>query len=529
MTTNMPDSETKGKVLDSETGKGKVLLTIEGTFGWPFSRYCPLWIRKQRAEFCNNMVIVTEESQPNCACYPPAYHQCMYMKQNVCGITVEKASVPTWFFWLGVLLALGGILTFIAALDTYRPGSGIGLALLMLLLSAFFFVLPFLFVPCYTTTLDVKEAGSTMKRVQVRSQTHPDETFLLEYVYGCLNESMSAYHSVSHHVTDGVMEPLRDVRFREVSAARTDPDAMVGKNLCEIDEDLSFSLCGCLKYHKHVRAQFKSTMVILREEGRFICYPDYFKFVVLPKYKVRDLTVTKSNWTFFLLCMGIASLTASVVHLTVERNPNAGLAFVLGVLGVLFVVLPMKAVSPCLDTYETLITYITSSDQGFGDSVLTGVLGSTGTTVVYWIAAFGFIFGGSGMVSGRGMIVLWGIIMLVLGVLCLLNAMVRTNRHRRAASMGFAVDYFQLMSKREPDKEFLIEYVFGAIGPSMQEYHTLTHLLKDGLAAPLKYGPLELPFSARVPFSVPKDADGKYKDGIVPVETLEALEREDDA
>ena len=40
------------------------------------------------------------------------------------------------------------------------------------------------------------------------------------------------------------------------------------------------------------------------------------------------------------------------------------------------------------------------------------------------------------------------------------------------------------MLREDPDRNFIMSYVYGSLGKNMSGYHALTHLIKDGLVEP---------------------------------------------
>ena len=286
----------------------------------------------------------------------------------------------------------------------------------------------------------------------LRTFQKPDDDFVLLYVYGSLNENMHGYHSLSHLIDDSL---VAKVKPRMMTAIGISAEAMpesglleptdggnksrrashsnntgFGKQMYILEQEAGLfgeagGPCKQLAPIKNVvRACFCEQLLVVQNEYKILCYPRSFEKFVVPKYKIASVNFRKGG-AYATLFLGE----------------------VLDVLGFFFEIL-----------------------GNMGD-------GNTGLIAV-------------------------GIILLVIGTavviftLCKSVYSVDLIMQKKPVPKGERLDQMflrALMAKvlgpdvvtltlaKEPDRDFIMSYVFGTLGSNMGGYHALTHLVKDHL------------------------------------------------
>ena len=285
----------------------------------------------------------------------------------------------------------------------------------------------------------------------LRTFQKPDDDFVLLYVYGSLNENMHGYHSLSHLIDDSL---VAKVKPRMMTAIGISAEAMpesgllepkdggnksrrashsnntgFGKQMYILEQEAGLfgeagGPCKQLAPIKNVvRACFCEQLLVVQNERKILCYPlSYEKFVV-PKYKLASVNFRKGGAfsTFrlgkFLTFVGVVLLIIGIASNSSALIGIGSSALIIG-LGVVIFTLCLSVYSVDMIMQKKPVPKNERLDQVFLRSLMTKLMGP---------------------------------------------------------------DIVTLTLAKEPDRNFIMSYVFGTLGSNMGGYHALTHLVKDHL------------------------------------------------
>ena len=185
--------------------------------------------RKYRCCFYEKVVLIQDEE--HFLCYPTSYSQEVHLKYKLAGVSIEKAKVPHWLFYLGCVMLVASIPMMAigdeqkeAEDDEVRQQSEtlLYVGIICLIVSLIIFVVPFLFVSYYTTFTFAKvprednlaqlfrdcfkicKTDEESSSFTINSTAQPDQDFLFSYVYGCMGNRMPEFHTYAHLANDGL-------------------------------------------------------------------------------------------------------------------------------------------------------------------------------------------------------------------------------------------------------------------------------------------------------------------------------------
>jgi len=171
-------------------------------------------------KFTEHFVIVQMEEK--FCCYPIGFVKTILPRYRICDVTLARAAVNKLKIYLGWLAILSGHAMIIGgskfpeALPNGMNFVLIGIGVLFLLVGILVVVLPF-FAKKYLISFKLlpDKHGDTFKGSLAFSKTHfhisthkrPDESFLLEYVYGPLVKlkGMDQHHVASHLINNNIL------------------------------------------------------------------------------------------------------------------------------------------------------------------------------------------------------------------------------------------------------------------------------------------------------------------------------------
>jgi len=285
----------------------------------------------------------------------------------------------------------------------------------------------------------------------LRTFQKPDDDFVLLYVYGSLNENMSGYHSLSHLIDDSLVAKVKPRMMTSIGIdAEAMPDSGIlepsldgnksrrashsnntgfGKQLYVLEQEAGLfgeagGPCKQLAPIKNVvRACFCEQLLVVQNEQKILCYPQSFEKFVVPKYKLVSVNFRKGG-AYSTLFLGRLLTVLAFVLLFIGAKGNYRLLVALGVaaliigLGVIMHTLCKSVYSVDLIMQKKPVPKNERLDQ------------------------------------------------------MLLRALMNKLMGR---------DIVTLTLVKEPDRDFIMSYVFGTLGSNMGGYHALTHLVKDHL------------------------------------------------
>jgi len=285
----------------------------------------------------------------------------------------------------------------------------------------------------------------------LRTFQKPDDDFVLLYVYGSLNENMHGYHSLSHLIDDSL---VAKVKPRMMTAIGIDAEAMpesgllepkdggnksrrashsnntgFGKQMYILEQEAGLfgeagGPCKQLAPIKNVvRACFCEQLLVVQNEQKILCYPMSFEKFVVPKYKIASVNFRKGGAysTLFLgQILNVLGLFFLFLGATQDSTGLIAVGFILLVIGLAVVIFTL-----CKSVYSV-------------DLIMQKKPVPKGERLDQMLL-------------------------------------------RSLTNQMLGPDIVTLTLAKEPDRDFIMSYVFGTLGSNMGGYHALTHLVKDHL------------------------------------------------
>ena len=285
----------------------------------------------------------------------------------------------------------------------------------------------------------------------LRTFQKPDDDFVLLYVYGSLNENMHGYHSLSHLIDDSL---VAKVKPRMMTAIGISAEAMpesglleptdggnksrrashsnntgFGKQMYILEQEAGLfgeagGPCKQIAPIKNVvKACFCEQLLVVQNEQKILCYPRGFEKFVVPKYKIASVNFRKGG-AYSTLFLGQILDVLAILLLFFGAAQDSSVLVALGiaclVIGTAVVIwtLCKSVYSVDLIMQKKPVPKNERLDQVFLRSLMTKLMGP---------------------------------------------------------------DIVTLTLAKEPDRDFIMSYVFGTLGSNMGGYHALTHLVKDHL------------------------------------------------
>ena len=382
------------------------------------------------------------------------YEETVMPKYRLCGARITRGA-NFKLLTLGMLLVLIGAV--LIATDQFKGLAASVAGIIFALIGAALLFTPLCLV-YYVTELQVicdpddpASPACGYQSYYLRTFQKPDDDFVLLYVYGSLNENMHGYHSLSHLIDDSL---VAKVKPRMMTAIGISAEAMpesglleptdggnksrrashsnntgFGKQMYILEQEAGLfgeagGPCKQLAPIKNVvRACFCEQLLVVQNEQKILCYPMSFEKFVVPKYKIASVNFRKGGAYSTLFLGQILDVLGFVFEFLGAAQDNTTLiavGIILLVLGTAVVIFTLcKSVySVDLIMQKKPVPKGERLDQMFLRSLMAKVLGP---------------------------------------------------------------DVVTLTLAKEPDRDFIMSYVFGTLGSNMGGYHALTHLVKDHL------------------------------------------------
>ena len=385
------------------------------------------------------------------------YEETVMPKYRLCGARISRGANFTLLANGLVLLVVGVILIIVYTSISSAWVAGVIFALIGAAL---------LFTPLclvyYLTELQVicdpddpASPACGYQSYYLRTFQKPDDDFVLLYVYGSLNENMSGYHSLSHLIDDSLVAKVKPRMMTSIGIdAEAMPDSGIlepsldgnksrrashsnntgfGKQLYVLEQEAGLfgeagGPCKQLAPIKNVvRACFCEQLLVVQNEQKILCYPQSFEKFVVPKYKLASVNFRKGGAYSTLFLGRLLTVLAFVLLFIGATGDNSllnSLLFALGIaaliigLGVIMYTLCKSVYSVDLIMQKKPVPKNERLDQMFLRALMNKLMGP---------------------------------------------------------------DIVTLTLAKEPDRDFIMSYVFGTLGSNMGGYHALTHLVKDHL------------------------------------------------
>ena len=285
----------------------------------------------------------------------------------------------------------------------------------------------------------------------LRTFQKPDDDFVLLYVYGSLNENMHGYHSLAHLIDDSLVAKVKPRMMTSIGIdAEALPDSGIleptdggnksrrashsnntgfGKQMYILEQEAGLfgeagGPCKQIAPIKNVvKACFCEQLLVVQNEQKILCYPRGFEKFVVPKYKIASVNFRKGG-AYSTLFLGQILVVLAILLLFFGAAQDSSVLVALGI--------------ACL------------------------VIGMA--------------------------VVIWTLCKSVYSVdLIMQKKPVPKNERldqmllRSLTNQMLGPDIVTLTLAKEPDRDFIMSYVFGTLGSNMGGYHALTHLVKDHL------------------------------------------------
>ena len=375
-------------------------------------------------------------------------------KYRLCGARISRGA-NFKLLAIGMILLVVGVILIIV--DTFNSVPGSVAGIIFALIGAALLFTPLCLV-YYVTELQVicdpddpASPACGYQSYYLRTFQKPDDDFVLLYVYGSLNENMHGYHSLSHLIDDSL---VAKVKPRMMTAIGISAEAMpesglleptdggnksrrashsnntgFGKQMYILEQEAGLfgeagGPCKQIAPIKNVvKACFCEQLLVVQNEQKILCYPRGFEKFVVPKYKIASVNFRKGGAYSTLFLGQILDILAFVLLFFGATNDSSvivalGIADLVVGMGVTIFTLCKSVYSVDLIMQKKPVPKGERLDQMFLRSLMNKMLGP---------------------------------------------------------------DIVTLTLAKEPDRDFIMSYVFGTLGSNMGGYHALTHLVKDHL------------------------------------------------
>ena len=122
----------------------------------------------------------------------------------------------------------------------------------------------------------------------------------------------------------GTSSPMANDDQQQYKSYSQSTDALFagnyGKLLYEIVEHVEKASCSCTKDQLHVR--FYESVVVVEKTEQFLCYPESFVVHTIPKYRLRDIVVSKAQVPKWMFYLGLILFIAGVGVCISAANAN---------------------------------------------------------------------------------------------------------------------------------------------------------------------------------------------------------------
>ena len=375
-------------------------------------------------------------------------------KYRLCGARITRGA-NFKLLTLGMLLVLIGAV--LIATDQFKGPAASAAGIVFALIGAALLFTPLCLVH-YVTELQVicdpddpASPACGYQSYYLRTIQKPDDDFVLLYVYGSLNENMHGYHSLSHLIDDSL---VAKVKPRMMTAIGISAEAMpesglleptdggnksrrashsnntgFGKQMYILEQEAGLfgeagGPCKQLAPIKNVvRACFCEQLLVVQNEQKILCYPMSFEKFVVPKYKIASVNFRKGG-AYSTLFLGQILDVLAILLLFFGAAQDSSVLVALGI--------------ACLVIGTAVVIF----------------------TLCKSVYSVDLIMQKKPVPKGERLdqMLLRSLMAKVLGP-----------------------DVVTLTLAKEPDRDFIMSYVFGTLGSNMGGYHALTHLVKDHL------------------------------------------------
>ena len=374
-------------------------------------------------------------------------------KYRLCGARISRGA-NFKLLAIGMILLVVGVILIIV--DTFNSAASV-VGIIFALIGAALLFTPLCLV-YYVTELQVicdpddpASPACGYQSYYLRTFQKPDDDFVLLYVYGSLNENMHGYHSLSHLIDDSL---VAKVKPRMMTAIGISAEAMpesgllepkdggnksrrashsnntgFGKQMYILEQEAGLfgeagGPCKQIAPIKNVvKACFCEQLLVVQNEQKILCYPRGFEKFVVPKYKIASVNFRKGGAysTLFLgHILDVLGFFFLFLGLAQDQTALIAVGIICAIIGLAVVIFTLcKSVySVDLIMQKKPVPKGERLDQMFLRSLMNKMLGP---------------------------------------------------------------DIVTLTLAKEPDRDFIMSYVFGTLGSNMGGYHALTHLVKDHL------------------------------------------------
>ena len=217
--------------------------------------------------------------------------------------------------------------------------------------------------------------------------------------------------------------------------------ANYGRLLHQIEEHIEKGKFEFTTSQLHVR--FYETVIVFEQTEKFLCYPEAFTISTIPKYRIRNIVVSKAQVPKWLVYAGAASVIIGIVLFIVGGQKKSGSGSG------------------------------SSSNGGSGS-------GSGGNQ------------DNSGENAGGAILFIGGLIALAMPFFLNKYFVTLTLALPKASPSLFhwlfprTEETLTFRVKERPNDAFLMDYALGSLKTGMEEMHQLAHLVHDDLTSSLK-------------------------------------------
>ena len=381
------------------------------------------------------------------------YEETVMPKYRLCGARISRGA-NFKLLAIGMILLVVGVILIIV--DTFNSAASV-VGIIFALIGAALLFTPLCLV-YYVTELQVicdpdDPASPACGYVSyyLRTFQKPDDDFVLLYVYGSLNENMHGYHSLSHLIDDSLVAKVKPRMMTSIGIdAEALPDSGIleptdggnksrrashsnntgfGKQMYILEQEAGLfgeagGPCKQIAPIKNVvKACFCEQLLVVQNEQKILCYPRGFEKFVVPKYKIASVNFRKGGAYSTLFLGQILDILAFVLLFFGATNDSS----VIVALGIADLVVGMGV------TIFTLCKSVYSVDLIMQKKPVPK------------------------------------------------NERLDQMLLRSLTNQMLGPDIVTLTLAKEPDRDFIMSYVFGTLGSNMGGYHALTHLVKDHL------------------------------------------------
>ena len=421
--------------------------------------------KNEIATFYEDYIVIRNSTQ--FMCFPLRYEEFIMPKYKMVGVTVFRGTSWTSIIWGAILTFLGFLFFLLGTSAEPQAGELVGTGLLLLLLGIILLVLP-MCLSRYVTELqmmaDPEDPAAPLcgyTSYWLRTFIKPDDDFIMQYVYGALNSNIEGYHALAHLIDDNLVQKVKP---RMMTAIQIEEGAVppppqpaagysatvgaakgYGRELYKLEQTTGIfgeevgpcSKVGTSCLRNTTKAIFCENLVVVQIEQKILCYPVTYRREVIPKYKIASCAFRKGGATSSVFWLALSHVVGIALLITAGQQPQEGelgynpdvTALLLGIgLTKLFVGLIGILVTLFFSTYNVDLTFAKPKASKSESNV-----------------AF-------------------------------------LKRALLANLVGARV--FTLVLREDPDRQFIMSYVYGSLGKNMGGYHALTHLIKDNLVEP---------------------------------------------